>query len=904
MKKILIKRRAPYLAALGLLFLLLVLLSVPERAVFGSHTDWLSQHVTLAETIRSACLEQGTLLPTWIRLGGGSNGFQFAYYGFLRPDLLIGCLLPEVPMIRILTGYMLAVYAVSVLLCFLWLESEDLPRPLAFAGSVLFLTAGCLFHIHRQIMFVNYLPFLLLAFLCVRKGRIRLLPLCLALICLSSFYFSVSAFAAVAWYWYQKDGREFLRAALLRRFLPCAVLAAAMSAALLLPTAYVLLEHGRSGGGFSLLRAAELFAPNPMLNNLLFNEYGMGLSFLCLYPLLAGLSRRATRRGSLFFLCLGLFGVFSWLLNGTLYARPKSLIPFMPLVILHCVRYLQDTAVPAWSALLPADPPSALSLPETREKQKLPLWPFAFIFPCGLLWFSQPQFPWILAEAVLLFLLTAAQRILVRKRRGPTPRITERAALRQRYAAAGSALILILVSPICLFLSTAGTEDWVARDETSAGISGDELETVPMDPLYHFDSLVSPLVSGNELPKSGMTRSTMYSSVTGQAYSEFYYDTLMTPIRINNRTALLTSENPFLLDQLSVRYLEVPAGAVPAGYREIFRSGDTVIAENPDVLPSVYFTGDAVSEEWFETLEPMEKLSVLMQRTVADDTGAEKGRPAGSPAGSPTSEGLPDEAALTGAVRPFTPEVSFRDALPDGLEIRKTGGALEITADRTCTLSFQLSDLRPDAVLLLGFHVENKTAGAVVIDINGIRNKLSGMFAPYPNGNERFEYQFFSGEKEGPAEFSVTFSKGRYVLSDIRWHMCSAELLNAKAYTPLEPDPGTGRRAEPDPPQDQNAFLPEASGTVLSGSVTAPERGYLATSIPVQDGLEILVDDEPSEIVTVNEAFAGTELSPGTHRIEIRFSPPGKTAGIALSCTASAGYLIFLLCECSRRNLR
>ena len=33
----------------------LIILMVPEGAVFGSHTDWLSQHVTLAETIRNAC---------------------------------------------------------------------------------------------------------------------------------------------------------------------------------------------------------------------------------------------------------------------------------------------------------------------------------------------------------------------------------------------------------------------------------------------------------------------------------------------------------------------------------------------------------------------------------------------------------------------------------------------------------------------------------------------------------------------------------------------------------------------------------------------------------------------------------------------------------------------------------
>ena len=131
-----------YPLSLIFLFFILITLTVPDEAVFGSQTDWLSQHATLAETIRNACLEQHTLLPSWIELGGGSNGYQFAYYGFLRPDILIGCLLPQVPMIHILTYYMLVIYLASVLLCYVWLRSENISPILSFIGSVLFTTAG------------------------------------------------------------------------------------------------------------------------------------------------------------------------------------------------------------------------------------------------------------------------------------------------------------------------------------------------------------------------------------------------------------------------------------------------------------------------------------------------------------------------------------------------------------------------------------------------------------------------------------------------------------------------------------------------------------------------------------------------------------------------------------------
>ena len=66
---------------------------------------------------------------SWLSLGGGVNGYLFSYYGFLRPDILIGCLFPQIPMVWVLIGclfpqipmvwvligYMLAIGMMSVL---------------------------------------------------------------------------------------------------------------------------------------------------------------------------------------------------------------------------------------------------------------------------------------------------------------------------------------------------------------------------------------------------------------------------------------------------------------------------------------------------------------------------------------------------------------------------------------------------------------------------------------------------------------------------------------------------------------------------------------------------------------------------------------------------------------------
>ena len=882
-------------AALILLFILLIVLSIPEGCIFGSHTDWLSQHAALAETIRDACLEQKTLLPSWLDLGGGANGFQFSYYGFLRPDILIGCLLPQVPMVKILIGYMLAVYLASVLLVWHWLRCENIRPVTAFAGSVLFMTAGCMFHMHRQVMFVNYMPFLILAFLCIRKRKFRWLPICLTLIFLSSFYYSGAALAAVGWYWYRTEGKEYFRKYFLRGYVPAALLSVAMAGALLIPTGLILLEHRRGGSGVNL---AELFAPNPVLNNILFNEYGMGLTLVCLYAILAGLARRKFRIDSILFLLLGMFGIFSYILNGALYSRPKILIPFMPLVILHCVRFLQDAAAGASD--------EGVSLSERRKHRAFPTWPFLIMIPVSLLWVSQVQFPWIMTELILLLLACLVMKFYYGR---PQP-LQGRAPL----LAGTLCSLLILIAPTGMYLTTAGTEDWVRRAEVSddsSGIAGDEAAEKELSggnggqdlrQIYRAGSLLEPLADCNKLSPEGPSRSTMYSSVTNYVYSDFYYDTLMTPIRINNRVAILPSLNPFMLDLMGVRYLETDVAHIPAGYTAVRQSGDKVLAENTQVLPIAYFTDDLFPESEYNRLDPYEKLDILTRYTVTNMKS--------------TAEGTDGKAE--NFMEDFLPELSLEpgETITDGMKIEKASGGYEISAEKECTLKLAVSNAPADKILLLQFHVENLSRKAVVIDINDIRNKLSGPSAPYPNGNECFHYQFCPTPGEGVESLEITFSKGHYILRDIRWLAYDVSHFSDKSVTPLIPvseeslpegNDGAGSGGMPADSgrvSKDSGHVSEGSHLVLAGTVTADSDGLFATSIPLQNGLEILVDGKAGEIMKVNEAFAGTWLKEGTHFIEIRFSPPGKTAGILISLLALAGYAGFLIWDIRIRKVQ
>mgnify|MGYP000273095419 CR=1 FL=1 len=56
------------------------------------------------------------------------------------------------------------------------------------------------------------------------------------------------------------------------------------------------------------------------------------------------------------------------------------------------------------------------------------------------------------------------------------------------------------------------------------------------------------------------------------------------------------------------------------------------------------------------------------------------------------------------------------------------------------TVSRSLPSVLKDQILLLSFDVDYEGTRDIDITINGIRNRLSGSSAPYPNQNHTFTY--------------------------------------------------------------------------------------------------------------------------------------------------------------------
>ena len=255
---------------------------------------------------------------------------------------------------------------------------------------------------------------------------------------------------------------------------------------------------------------------------------------------------------------------------------------------------------------------------------------------------------------------------------------------------------------------------------------------------------------------------------------------------------------------MGVRYVLADRYAIPNGYQKISESGDYVIAENPRVLPICYGTDKLVSFE------------EILQRAERADKAT--------------------EAEIQGKLRLSSREVRVP------LDFR---GKIAI-------LSFDVTPLSPRAV---------------VIDINGVRNKLSGSSAPYPNHNNRFNY-VLSGGTDG---FLIQKNANEYRIENLTLSFLDEKELYNSSGEVWEPQTHTSDAGR---------------GQVFSGRITMKKNGYFATSDPYRKGYEIQVDGRAvsaSEILKIDDTFLGLRLEEGMHEIEIRFVPPGYRTGLAIS---------------------
>lgn len=944
-------------AAHLLLSCLALLLALGPAAVrgefFGYGSDWLSQHLPLAETLRSAMLDSGRLLPLYLHLGGGSSVYDFAYYGLLRPDVLLGCLFPQVGMEYLLAGYSLAGIVLGTNLLFWWLRRRLRGEPLgaraaAFA-AVLYAAATCLFHAHNQLMFVNYLPFLILTLIGIDRMAEQgkgawLVTSGLSLVYLHSFYYSISCLAvcgiyAIDWVRGMRGASEPIGAmrgdhaqahvcelrgtregecpacagklrrsesgtkcekrakSFVLRLAGCVCLSIGLCAVLLLPTGLDILSGSKDGGVF----AAQLKLLDLTLEGMLYTPYGMGLTLISLYCLLTALAQRKTRFLAICMLAIVTIPAVSLLLNGLLYARGKILIPFLLPMLLLCAQvlcgFLQGSEKPPlWAGTLCLVPwAAACAESGSILTNRLLLG--------GIL------LDWLLMIGWVLWMRRAGMKRVFTA--GPA----KKTSVRTRCIA------LLLLVPCVVSWTLQMKAGYVEQAQINfstvrQALKGAQqrIEQVEADKLQsaRWEILSEGYKMSNYAPLPQMQRTSMYSSMTQQGYAAFFYDMAGNAIPARNRVALVPGKNPLFNALMGVRYVTVKAAA--AGQE----TGIAAAAQaQTDAAASQATAGISTSSQPRAQIEVGAAALPPGYEVIYRENGYVTGR-------------NPDALPIAFGTDRLLSKKDFTDRLREipAREKKKLTEALSLTAAETEVRLCLRSDLSGDESAAEARELRPVTNQSSV-DARKMRPVTNQPLAETGGaraGTTRVSKGANDNGLQGKVlilEFDVTQANGREIIIDIngtRNKLSGSNapypngnthftyILDAHEAQTLHIEKNTNEYVLQNLQcrlldfkavlQSRDVWEPDTDvshagrGEVFRGRIDMRRAGFFETSYPFRAGYSVTVDGESVRPRRSAAGFLVLPLAAGNHEVQIDFLPPGYRVGLGISLLA---LLLFVL---------
>lgn len=557
--------------AIGLIIILGVYLC---GNIFGANMDFINQHTVIPEYFRNYFYETKKLIPDIIfNLGLGENAFNFSYYGLLNPIILISYLLPFVSMTTYIIISSIILYLLSILLFYKWINTK-FDSNKTFLLTLLF---GCasplLFQFHRQIMFVNYFPFLLLALINIDNFDIKkhkiFLVINLFLMLMTSFYFAIGGIIVILIYFFYKNFNKKLIDKI-KVFIPI-IISILLASILLIPSLGAILNNRGVGNSTDII---NLLIPNFNYSRVLYGSYALGLfsiSIVSLIYLLIGKNKDKK------FLSITLFilitcPIIIYILNGGLYVRSKVLIPFLPLFILVIGLFLND-------------------LFNNKVKYKSLFIGISILFILSLINFNLLYSIDLLITAFIIFIYSKYkdERIVI--------------------------IPLILLSLFTIIYCNID-EEYITRNEYKDIFKNEEnIENILNgdNSIYRFSNLNDTLYNVNRRFSTNMYKTSIYSSTINNNYSNFYYNILKMNNNNYNNLIIRDSSNIILNSLLGVKYVSSEK-ELGNGYSLIFNN----IYQNNYALPIGYASNNIYSAYKFINSTYPYNLKYLLNGIVVD----------------------------------------------------------------------------------------------------------------------------------------------------------------------------------------------------------------------------------------------------------------------------------------------
>ena len=697
--------------------------------IFGSRVDWLSQHSVFPEYFRQQFYDTGNLFPEFAaNIGGGQNIYHFAYYGLYNPLYFPAYFLPFLKMSDYIMLVSILCLVADVLLFFKWIRSHGVSKGNGILTSILFLLTGpMIFHSYTHLMFVNYMPFLLLALMGTdryfQKHRSDLLTGSVFLMILTSFYFSVGGILILLIYgvFQYLDTQEkrrkkvtvkgFFLAGLV--FCIPILTAVMMSGFLLVPTAMALQNSAR-GTGFSI-SPKDLFWPDSDYMQVLYHPYGIGLTTFVLTVLITGFTYKKWKENYIHIACflVIMLPVFQYVLNGGLYIRGKVLIPMLPLLCYLISMYIEKQRK-GEIYFLQGILPFLVTIIVIWGGSCLLLMDAGIMLLCGLLFYRKHK------EKIFLFVSIGMLLLYGTIMNGWFSERTERDFYNQ------------------------------VTDNDYRQITKEILEKEKG--FYRMEQAGTRKTDAanlNRIWSGEQYSSSIYSSTYNEEYQKFRKDIFQIEQPYRNIFMQARAQNPIFQKLMGVKYI-VSEQDIP-GYEKIKEN----VYENPGVYPIVYATSQYLSEEDYNTLEfPYNQTAFL-------DFAVVKNR-----------------SSCAGWKEKLQSNIQEIDL---GLEHK------DIDVKQSVTKMMPIPKAKKGDLFLLQFDVENKNISKdIFIDIEGIRNKLTEKNHIYYNENETFTYAVML--EEGQTQIQMKFGTGIYEIKNLKSYIWKNHAEESKNQTLCQSD--------------------------------------------------------------------------------------------------------------------
>ncbi len=347
------KRDFVYIGLIIAIFITMVLVITNNVYLYGSTLDWYGEHISIPEYFRTLFYHTKDLFPDFaLNIGGGQNIYNLSYYGFLSPIILFSYFMPFVKMSTYISISTILCVLVSGVLLYIFLKNKKYSSEVCFISALMFVMASPMsFHSHRHIMFINYMPFLILGLFGVDKKldtkKGWLLSVATFLMIMSSYYYSIGGIVCLfvyALYRYMQQMNKITLKSFFQTFvniLMPIIVAILASSIIIIPTIATIFNNRAQSN--VLITLKDLLIPNINTKSILYYSYGLGLGaivFLAIINMFKESKAKVTL--GIILSILFVFNLFNYLLNGTMYIDSKSLIPFLPLYIYIIAEFLKD----------------------------------------------------------------------------------------------------------------------------------------------------------------------------------------------------------------------------------------------------------------------------------------------------------------------------------------------------------------------------------------------------------------------------------------------------------------------------------------------------------------------------------------------------------------------------------